>query len=236
MLCHAEGRVQKPAIQPEFYSLLQYRLAIWRWEVNLCLLWLTKPLKIWVEDSLTDIYPFTFTVPRKWKTRFLCKSGKGISNNTTMTTTAAAITTRRQEYNLWAVDSIQGGQQGQCCGAVLECICCLCLFGWWPDCPTSTSCGCTWQQKGLCKKPRLKSTMGSDRCEWTKAQQVLGDLWRQERQVANSKIQHRVPDMITELAHGKAMARLANSFSLVIALASRCCSATWMLVQMATET
>lgn len=135
---------------------------------NLCLLWLTKPLKIWVEDALTAIYSFTFTVPRKWKTRVLCKLVKGISNNTTTTTTAI------QEYNLQAAAFIQGGHQDKCCGAVLECFCCLCLFGWWADRPTSTSCGCTWQPKELCKKPRLNSTMGSGRCEWTKAQQVLG--------------------------------------------------------------
>lgn len=47
-----------------------------------------------MEDTVTAIYPFKFTVPRKWKTRVLCKSEKGIGNN-------AKTTTKRKEYNLW---------------------------------------------------------------------------------------------------------------------------------------
>lgn len=41
---------------------------------------------------------------------------------------------------------------------------------------------------------------GSDRCEWTEAQRVLGKLKRDETQVAISKTQHGVPDIATELA------------------------------------
>lgn len=41
---------------------------------------------------------------------------------------------------------------------------------------------------------------GSDRCEWTEAQQVLGKLKGDETQVAISKTQCEVPDTTTELA------------------------------------
>lgn len=41
---------------------------------------------------------------------------------------------------------------------------------------------------------------GSDRCERTEAQRVLGKLKRDETQVAISKMQHEVPDTATELA------------------------------------
>lgn len=59
---------------------------------------------------------------------------------------------------------------------------------------------------------------GSGRCEQTEAQRVLEGLRRQETQVAISKTQHGVPDITTELACGKTMARVASSFSLVISL------------------
>lgn len=190
---------------------------------SLCLLWLTKPLKIWVEDALIAIYLFTSTVPRK--TRVLCKSGKGISNNT-RTTTAATIT--RQEYNLQAAAFIKQGQQAlwSCSGVHLLSV----PFGQAPHVAAPGS------RRDCARSPGLTALWNQADVSEQKLSKCLGELWTQERQVANSKIHHRVPDMITELAHGKALVRLANSISLVVALTSHCCSATWMLVQMATET
>lgn len=72
---------------------------------------------------------------------------------------------------------------------------------------------------------------GSDRCEWTEAQQVLGKPRRDETQVAISKTQHGVPDTATELA----MAGQCSFFSMLSFLYQLLLSHL-NVVQVATET
>lgn len=69
---------------------------------------------------------------------------------------------------------------------------------------------------------------GSDRCEWTEAQRVLGQLKREETQVAISKTQHRVPDITTELARGRTVPRMASfSTRVVLSLTIAAQSPEW---------
>lgn len=106
-----------------------------------------------MEDTATAIYPFKFTVPRKWKTGVLCKSEKGIKNN-------ARTTTKTEEYNLQAAASRKREKLGRHSRAVQESILCLRVFGWWASCCSATSHGCTWQQKGSRTMPRLCGAKG----------------------------------------------------------------------------
>lgn len=45
---------------------------------------------------------------------------------------------------------------------------------------------------------------------------MLGELKREETQAAISKTQHGVPDVTTELAHGRRVPGMASSFARVV--------------------
>lgn len=163
------------------------------------LLWLNLnlanfPLEIWVENTTTAIYPFKCRVPRKWKTKVPCKSQRKELRIMQQQKQKRGIQPEGcRSQRMWKVRLAPAGTFRRA-SFVYACLCGVVAAAQPPLMAAPGS-------RRICAK-RLVWVVprGSDRCERTEAQRVLGKLKRDETQVAISKTQHGVPDTATELA------------------------------------
>lgn len=143
---------------------------------------------------------------------------------------------KRKEYNLQAAASRKQGKLGRHSRAVWESNLRLRLSGWWASCCSATSRGCTWQQEGRCKMPRLSGAKGL-RQMWVNRSSA--GAWGAQERGDTSGYQWDTAWTARRdnwIGTRRDSAQDGQLFRLCCPFYNDWCSVTWMVVQVATET